>query len=264
MLMIDTHSHLEQPDFDDDRNLVIQRCRKQLQAVITSCADPRYLTLTVKLTRQYMGFVFATASIHPSYVQKYSNEDIKKYIERIKTSKESIIAIGETGLDYNWIKDYEWQERQKNLFRRLIKLAKDLQLPLVIHSRDAIEDVIEILEQSEVKKVQMHMFTNHNFLKRVLENDWTISINTLLLRSKSQRKIVRDCPLENLMLETDSPWLGLGEDGNIKAKSIVRNEPVAIKLVAKKICDIKDVDLEKVTKQTTSNAIKLFNLNLFQ
>jgi TatD DNase family protein len=262
--MIDTHSHLEQPDFNDDRNLVIQRCKKQLQAVITSCADPRYLNLTLKLTRQYLGFVFATASIHPSYVQKYSSEDIEIYIERIKASKESIIAIGETGLDYNWIKDCEWQERQRDLFRRLIKLSKELQLPLVIHSRDAIEDVLEILEQREAKKVQMHMFTSHNFLKRVLENNWTISINTLLLRSKSQRKIVRDCPLENLMLETDSPWLGLGEDGNIKAKDVVRNEPVAIKLVAKKICDIKGVDLEKVTEQTSSNAIQLFNLHFFQ
>ena len=83
------------------------------------------------------------------------------------------------------------------------------------------EEVIDILEEHNAKSVQMHMFTTRSLLKRVIDNGWLISVNTLLLRSKNVRKIVRDCPIKQLMLETDSPWLGIGNDGNIKPKNEV-------------------------------------------
>ena len=126
--MIDTHCHLEQPDYDKDRDEVIRRCKQQLQAVITSCANPALFGLTLQLVRNYQGFIFATASIHPSYVEKFSEEEIIEYIEQIKSNKDYLVAIDETGLDYNWIKEAEWQEKQKQLFVRLIVLAKQLQL----------------------------------------------------------------------------------------------------------------------------------------
>ena len=113
--MIDTHCHLEQPDYDKDRHLIIEKCRKSLQAIITSCANPMFLNLTFQLVRKYKGFVFATASIHPSYVKKFNDEEIKQYIKCIKSSKDSLVAIGETGLDYNWVKESKWQEKQKKI-----------------------------------------------------------------------------------------------------------------------------------------------------
>ena len=262
--MIDTHCHLEQTDYDKDRDDVIERCKKQLQAVITSCANPRNFDLTMKIVRKHKGFVFSTASIHPKYVKEFGKKEIQEYIERIKSNKDSIVAIGETGLDYNWVKEAKWQERQKQLFKQLIMLAKNLRLPLVIHSRDSTKDAIEILEKHAGKRIQMHMFMTYSLLKRVIDNGWLLSVNTLLLRSKNIRKIVRDCPLEQLMLETDAPWLGIGKDGKIKPKNKIRNEPIAVMLVAKKIAEIKKIDIENVDKYTSENAINFFKINIYE
>jgi len=258
--MIDTHCHLEQTDYRRDRDAVIERCKHQLQGVIMSCSNPKYFDLTMKLIRQYKGFVFATASVHPKYVKELDEKEIREYIELICSNKDNIVAIGETGLDYNWVKETEWQEKQKQLFVSLITLSKQIQLPLVVHSRDATEEVVEILENHKTKSVQMHMFITRSLLKRVIENGWFISVNTLLLSNKNVKKIVRDCPLEHLMLETDSPWLGIGKDGKLKPKDEVRNEPIAVSLVAEKIAQIKKIDVEDVDKQTTENAINFFKL----
>ena len=138
--MIDTHCHLEQNDYHKDRIVVIERCKHQLQAVITSCANPKDFDITMQLVRRHKSFVFATASIHPAYVKKVGEKEINKYINHIKSNKDNIVAIGETGLDYNWIKEIEWRKKQKQLFEKLIALAKLLKLPLVIHSREAAEE----------------------------------------------------------------------------------------------------------------------------
>jgi TatD DNase family protein len=215
----------------------------------------------MQLVRDNPGFIFACASLHPRYVKKVTERGINEYVEAIRLQSKRFVAIGETGLDYNWITDSEGQEKQKQLFERFIALAEQLQLPLVVHSRKATEDVINILEERKAKAVQMHMFTTRSLLKRVIENGWLISVNTLLLRSKTVKRIVRDCPLEQMMLETDSPWLGIGEDGNIKPKNVVRNDPTAIRLVAEKIAEIKRINLEKVDNQTTQNATEFFNIH---
>jgi TatD DNase family protein len=258
--MIDTHCHLEQPDYNRDRDTVIKKCKRHLQAVVTCCANPENFDVTMQLVRDNPGFIFACASLHPRYVKKVTERGLKEYIKQIKSQSKRLVAIGETGLDYNWITDSEGQEKQKQLFERLITLAEQLQLPLVVHSRKATEDAINILEERKAKAVQMHMFTTRSLLNRVVENGWLISVNTLLLRSKTVKKIVRDCPLEQMMLETDSPWLGIGEDGNIKSKNVVRNDPTAIRLVAEKIAEIKRIDIEEVDTQTTYNATEFFNI----
>lgn len=260
--MIDTHCHLEQRDYDGDRDAVIRKCKRLLQAVITSCANPKNLAITIQLTREYRGFVFAAVSLHPRYVKDFDDGEVGEYLELIQSNRESIVAIGETGLDYNWVREDSWWIKQKQLFVRFISLADQLHFPLVIHSRDATEEAIRVLEDYKARYVQMHMFTARKLLGRVIDNGWLISVNTLLLRSKNVKKIVRDCPLEQLMLETDAPWLGIGEDGEIKPKNVVRNDPTAVRLVAEKIAEIKKVDLEEVDRQTTDNAIEFFKLRL--
>jgi len=260
--MIDTHCHLGQPDYNIDRDRIIKKCKHHLNAVVTCCANPENFDVTMQLVRENQGFIFACASLHPRYVKEVNDRNLEEYLEAIRLQKKSLVAIGETGLDYNWITDPKGQEKQKQLFLRLITLAEQLQLPLVIHSRKATEDVINILEEQKARAVQMHMFTNRSLLNRVIENGWLISVNTLLLRSKTVKKVVRDCPLEQIMLETDSPWLGIGEDGNIKPKNVVRNDPTAIRLVAEKIAEIKKLDLEAVDYQTTHNATEFFNITV--
>jgi TatD DNase family protein len=257
--LIDTHCHLDQADYDQDRHQVLTRCQKELHAVITCCAHPNDLAVTMKLTSQYQGFLFATASLHPKYIT-LSDQEIAEYFQELQANRDHLVAIGETGLDYNWVKDRSGQNRQKQLFLKSIALARELQLPLVIHSRDATEDVLEILEAHNVEKVQMHMFTKRRMLQRVIANGWLISVNTLLLRSKDVKTIVRDCPLDQLLLETDAPWLGIGPDGGIKPKYVVRNEPVAVVQVAEKVAEIKKVERVQVAEQTMKTARTFFRL----
>jgi TatD DNase family protein len=213
----------------------------------------------MQLVTQHPGFVFASASIHPQYIT-LSDQDIAEYMREIRANRTNLVAIGETGLDYNWVTDRPGQARQKHLFQQFIQLAHELQLPLVIHSRDSTADVVEILEAHKLTNVQMHMFTKRPLLQRVITNGWLISVNTLLLRSKTVKKIVRDCPLEQLLLETDAPWLGIGADGGIKSKYEVRNEPLAVQRVAEKIADIKRMETLEVAVQTGKNACTFFQI----
>jgi TatD DNase family protein len=260
--MIDVHCHLEQSDYDKDRDQVVENCRKELKAIITSCANPKDFELTMKMTESYKNFVFASCGIHPEYIKELPQNQIDEFMELIKKNKDKIVAIGETGLDYFWVKEPEWQQKQKELFVQLIALAKEIRKPLVVHSRDCYEDTVKVLEQEDAKEVDMHMFGEHNLTNRVIGNGWFISMNTIVMRSKGHRKIARDCPLERLMLETDAPWLGLDKEGSIRSPDQVRNDPTSVKMVAEKIAEIKKVDFEHVWKTCGQNAVKFFRLPL--
>lgn len=252
--MIDCHCHLEQKDYNSDREEVIEKCKKQLKAVVTCCAHPYDLNLTVEIAKEHLGFVFCALGIHPEYVKEISDNEIDKTIDEIKKNKENIVGIGETGLDYFWIKEIELREKQKILFKKLIKLSKELNLPLIIHNRDATEDTIRILEEEGMKgkRVLMHMFNDKKFLQKVIENDWFVSIGPGIKSSKDIKKIARDIPLNRIMLETDSPWFGENE----------RGLPLNVKIPLKKISEIKKISIEEAEKQTDLNAIDFFNLRI--
>lgn len=255
--MIDVHCHLEQKDYDIDRDGIIEKCKKELKAIITSCAHPKDFDLTIQLVEKYKNFVFASCGIHPEYIKEISEKEINEFIERVKQNKDKIVAIGETGLDFWWVREPEWQQKQKDLFIRLIELSKELKKPLVIHSREAYEETIRILEQENAREVDMHMFGDHHLTKRIVDNGWFISINTIILRSKSHKKIARDCPIERLMLETDAPWLSpkkLLEDVDEK------NDPTSIRLVAEKIAEIRKTSFDEVWQKCGENAVKFFKL----
>lgn len=251
--MIDVHCHLEQEDYDKDRDEVIEKCKKELDAVITSCAHPSDFDLTLELVEKHKGFIFCTVGIHPEYIKEIKEREKDDFLDRIKENKRKIVGIGEVGLDYFWIKEDEWRKKQRELFVEFITFANDLKLPLVIHARDAFEDAIKILEQEDAKKVLMHMFGARHLLTRVIENGWMVSLNTIVLRSKKHKKIARDIPLKLLLLETDSPWLH--PEGK-------RNTPLTVRMVAESIAEIKKISLNEVDKAITSNAISFFNLQL--
>lgn len=250
--MIDTHCHLEQKDFEKDRDKIIEKCKKELKAVITCCAHPQDFDLTLDLVEKYKNFIFATFSIHPVYIKEISEKEIEDFFRKIEKEKEKFVGIGETGLDFI-IEEVKFREKQKELFKKFIFLANDLKKPLIIHARKAFAETIEILENYKVKNVLMHFFTAKELLPRVIKNGWFISVNTTLLNSKKIKKIVRDITLERIMLETDAPWLGA--EGK-------RNEPNNIKIVAQRIAQIKKLDFEKVDEITTQNTIRFFSLPL--
>jgi len=257
--MIDVHCHLEQKDYDKDREEVIEKCKKDLKAVITSCAHPRDFEITMRMVENHKNFVFASCGIHPEYIKDVSEKEKDDFLDIIVKNKERMVAIGETGLDFWYTKEKDWQEKQKQLFIQFIDLAKELDKPLIIHSREAFEETIEILENQDAKKVMLHMWGGHKFLKRVLENGYFISMNTIILRSKGYRKVVRDCPLDRLMLETDAPWLA---PKRLIERVEARNDPTSIKAVAEKMADIKKTEFEEVWNKCGENAINFFDLDI--
>lgn len=261
--MIDTHAHLEQPVYDKDRDEVVEKCKREMTAVITCAAKPSDYKKTFGIVEKYPNFVFAVVGIHPEYVKNFSDEDVEDAIKGIEENRDKIVGIGETGLDYSFIKDLEGRERQKSLFVKFIQLAKRLDLPVVVHLRngedkdvhDVFDDAFEILEREGAKRVHLHMFGARRLVNRAINNGWYISMNAIVLRSKSYGKVVRDTPLDRLMLETDAPWLhpsGNKED---------RNYPTGVRAVAEKIAEIKKVSFDEVVEKTTENASKFYSLN---
>jgi len=250
--MIDVHCHLEQKDYEKDRDEVIKKCERELRAVITCCCHPDDFDLTMKMVEKYKNFVFATVSIHPEYIKEIEHLNVGDFLKKIEENKEKIVGIGETGLDFI-IEEPEWREKQKKLFIKFIDLAKSLNLPLVIHARKAFAEAIEILEKFGAERVLMHFFTAKELLPKIIKNGWSISVNTTLLNSKKIKKIVRDLPIEKIMTETDSPWLG---------PNGTRNDPTSVKFVIERIAEIKRMKFEDVDKITTQNAINFFNLKI--
>ncbi|NOZ82074.1 MAG: TatD family hydrolase [Candidatus Micrarchaeota archaeon] len=248
--MIDVHCHLEQPEFSEDRDEVIKRCRNELKAVVTCCAHPSDFEITIEMVRKYKGFVFASVGIHPEYVKDISGKEKDEFVERIKKNRKYIVAIGEVGLDFYWVKEAVWREKQKELFVEMIELSKELGKPLVVHARDAFDECLRILEKHGVENVLMHLFGARHLVKRIVENGYMISVGPIVLRSKNHKKIVRDVPLELITLETDSPWFGFGK----------RNEPVSIKNVAERVAEIKKLDFDAVWNQCGKNAAGFFGL----
>ncbi len=248
--MIDAHCHLEQKDFNPDRDEVIESWKGTLNAVVTSCAHPRDFGLTVEIVKKHKGFVFATFGLHPEYIKEISEKEKKEYLDKVREHKDIALAIGEIGLDYHWVKEDEWRDKQKILFREMLAFAKELSKPVVIHSRDSTEDCIKILEEEKPAKVLMHLYGSREYLERVKGNGWFISIGPLIAKSKNHKKIARDFPISRILLETDSPWFGDGERGT----------PLNIKVAAEKIAKVKSLTTEEVMKQCGENAKGFFGI----
>ncbi|MBU0953773.1 MAG: TatD family hydrolase [Nanoarchaeota archaeon] len=249
--MFDSHAHLEDDKYNDDRDKVIKECQKKMTGVVTVCSQPSHLDRVLDMTKKYKGFVFAAAGIHPEFVEHYTNDQKEQYFERVKEHAKEIVAIGETGLDYHWVTDPNGRKKQKQWFLDSIELAQDLKKPLVIHSRKAHEATLEILLKQGAEKVQWHMFSSKPLFQTILDQGWMISVGAGILHSKPSR-IVRDIPLEQLMTETDAPYVAPtpGE----------RNTPLTVELVIKKIAEIRKEDSATIDRVTTANAKRHFDL----
>lgn len=252
--MIDAHCHLEQDAYKNDLDQVIKLCKKEgLKAIVSVCADPKDFDRSLETVDKYKNYVFLCASIHPEFVKEITQKQVDEYFDRLEENKKKLVAIGETGLDYFWVKETDWREKQKELFIQHIELSKKLKLPIVVHSRDAWEDVLNILEQEDVKKALLHLWGSKDkgHLKRIIENNYSVTIGPLIEKSKNHKKIVRDLPLENIMLETDSPWFG--QNGE-------RGLPINLKIPCEKIAKVKKVDVSYINDVTDKNVIKFFSL----
>ncbi|RLI92433.1 MAG: DNase [Candidatus Altiarchaeales archaeon] len=247
-MLIDVHSHLDFPQFDNDREYVIERASREDIIIINSGLGPEGIERTLSLSERYEN-VLATLGLSP---QEFDGNVICEVINLIRKYRDEIVGIGEVGLDYYWVRDGEKRKLEMENFEKFMDLSIELNLPLVIHSRDAENDVIEKLIEYDMGAL-LHCFSgNLRQAEKAISIGCLISIPTSVVYSKQKQKLVREIPLENIVLESDSPYLS--------PVPRTRNEPINIKMSLKKISEIKNIDIEEIAEVTTKNAMSFFNL----
>jgi TatD DNase family protein len=254
-MLIDTHCHLDFPEYDVDRSEVLKRAAEAgVKYVVNIGSSLQGSINSVKLARDYPN-VFAVVGCHPHDSQDFSEQDIQTIRELAKSDK--VVAIGEIGLDY--YRNLSPQENQKKVFISLLRLANELGLPVVIHSREAREDTLKIMQEVGVKRAVIHCFGGDPvFLAACLERGYLVSFtcNVTYKKAGNVREAVKAAPLKAICLETDAPYLS---PEGFRGK---RNEPSFVRMLAEEISRIKGLSLEEVCEATTQNAKDFFNLSI--
>jgi len=256
MQFIDTHSHLYFPEFDNDRDEVINRAiRGGIEKICLPNIDIRSIKPMMYLVNKYPDFCFPMIGLHPTSVKKKYRDVLKKIQEHL--IKETFIAIGEIGIDLYW--DNTYKEEQMKAFREQITLAIDNQLPVVIHIRESFDEVFQILDEfkPDYPKGIFHSFTgNIDQANRAIAMGFKLGIGGIItFKNSGLNKVVRDIDLKHIVLETDSPYLAP------VPKRGKRNESSYLIYTARKIAELHKVTVEKIADITSQNAIKLFKLN---
>jgi len=253
-MYIDTHAHLNFEAFEKDYRDAIERARQNDVGVIINVGSNFETSKkAIEIANNFPNGVYAAVGLHPIHV-KDEKFDEDKFFKLAKDRK--VVALGETGLDYYY--DRSTAEPQKEIFRKVLKMSQVVSKPVILHSRDAGEDVLSVLmeERPEPRGV-MHCFPGDwPYAKIILDIGLYISFTGLITFTKNSNtyEVLREVPLERLMIETDCPFMSPEQ---YRGK---RNEPAFVIEVAKKIAEIKKLPLEKVAEQTTKNAIELFRL----
>lgn len=254
-MYIDTHVHLNADQYDEDLQNVIDRALEaKVNYMVVIGFDRKTIERAISLAEQY-DFIYAVVGWHPVDAIDCTEEDLL-WIEEL-AAHPKVVAIGETGLDYHW--DKSPHDIQQEIFRKQIRLAQKVNLPIVIHNRDATEDVIRILkeEHAEITGGVMHCFGGSVETARICINlNFMISLGgpVTFKNAKTPKEVATEISLDHLMIETDAPYLAPHPH---RGK---RNEPGLVPLVAEEIARLKNIPIEEVANATTRNAINFYNL----
>jgi len=242
-MFIDTHCHLE---LLKDIPEAINKAKKAgVGIIVYNSVNLKTMKLALELSEKYSEIKVALG-IYPIDMLKLTKDEINKEIDFIRKNKNKIIAIGEVGIDLKESSDFE---KQKNNFLIFVRLSKELDIPLIVHSRKAEESVVEILEKENCKKVIMHCFNgNFKLINRIIENNWILTIPTNVTNSQHFQKIIEITPIKNLLCETDSPFLH-------PIKGEFPNEPANVIESYKMISKIKKISLKKAEEEIQNNFI---------
>ena len=253
----DSHAHYDDSKFDEDRKEIIQKMYDEgVTKIISAGYNLESSKYASKLTSEY-DFIYTTCGISPNDIPEGEKEFYKELIEiKELTKNEKCVAIGEIGLDYYWNK--ENKEYQKRAFIEQINLANEVDLPIVIHSRDAISDTLEILKNNKVnRKGVFHCcMLNRELVKEALKLGFYISFAgpVTFKNSKNAQEIIKMVPNERFFIETDSPYLS-PEPNRGK-----RNDSKNLKYIVEKIAKEKNIDIEKVAEISYKNAVESFRI----
>ena len=258
MEFFDSHAHLDDEKFNEDREELILEIKKGgITKFISAGYSLEGSIRAIELSKKY-DFIYPTCGISPNDIPQTEEELWKNLVKIEELIKENskIVAVGEIGLDYYWEK--ENKEMQKLAFIEQIKIANKYDLPIVIHTREAVMDTLEILKENPVnKKGIFHCCPlNRELVKEALKLEFYISFAGPITfkNSKNANEIIEMVPNDKMLIETDSPYLS---PEPLRGR---RNDPRNVKYIAQKIADVKNMTIEEVAKQTYENAEKIYFL----
>lgn len=261
-MIIDTHCHLNLPDFNEDRGEVITNAKKAgITHIIVPGVDAVSSRNALMLAKQYKGYIYASIGIHPYDANKSIDiEEIVNLMDiHVNTDSQSIVAIGECGLDYHLYGNEKAEGKKTNqqlLFSQQCHLATTYNLPVIIHCRNAFSDLFKTLDSlPSFPRGVIHCFSGGALdMSMALERNLYLGIDGNCTYSKQIQSIIPYIPLENLLIETDAPYLTPSPHRG------QRNEPKHVRLIAKTIAQLKGISIEEILEQTSVNAFKLFHL----
>jgi len=255
MPLIDVHCHLDLPDFDGDREMVIRKAKEEgIVAIINSGLGSVSGCKTLRLAEEFHGYIYSTLGLEP---YNLDGEEFWEVERLIRENRGTIVGIGEVGLDYRWTRGEEARRLQRDRFRSYIHLAKELDLPLIVHSRSAGKYALQILEEEGAERVLLHAFDGSlGWVMAGVKLGYFFSIPTSVWHSSQKQKLAKHLPLSHIMVESDAPVLSpFGRE---------RNVPANLVYAVKKIGEIKGIEENIIKNETFQNAINFFQIKGIQ
>ena len=255
MELIDTHAHLTFEPLEQDIEAVLERSRKAgVTGWITVGTDTKQNEKVVRLVEKNIKNLYGTVGIHPHYAKDTTDDDIAQLKQLAKNEK--IVAIGETGLDFHY--NFSKQQAQEELFRAELEIASELDMPIIVHSREAFEETMAILDEfaGKIENIVLHCWGGNSEQTRIaIEKGYYISFTGVITfkNAEQARQAARVAPLDRLMLETDCPYMSPEPARKQKV-----NEPALMVHTARKIAEVKEVNLEDFTRAMKKNTKKFF------
>jgi TatD DNase family protein len=256
-MLFDTHTHVNAEQFDEDREEVIRRAQEAgVNQMVVVGFDRETINGALELA-EFRDFIYAAVGWHPVDAVDMTDEDLER-LEKL-TEHPKVVALGEMGLDYHW--DKSPKDVQIDVFRKQIRLAKKTNMPIIIHNREATEDIIAVLKEEDAASVGgiMHCFSaGLEEAQQCLDMNFYISFGgpVTFKNAKLPKEVAKEIPLDRLLVETDCPFLS---PHPYRGK---RNEPAYVKLVAEKVAELKDISIKELAEITSDNARRLFGINL--
>ena len=252
-MYFDTHAHYDSSKFDADRDAVLRALPESGVTIVVDPGDNAERSRrAVELAQQYP-HVYAAVGWHPEEAENWDENSLPAIRELAKQPK--VCAIGEVGLDYYW--DATYRERQKEMFRAQIELALELDLPVIVHDREAHGDSLEIVRDYPALRGVFHCFSGSvEMAQELLRRGWYLGFDGPITYKNAARapEVIRICPMERILLETDSPYLApVPNRGQ-------RNDSRNLPYIAATVARIKDMPVEAVAAQTMENGKKLFGI----
>lgn len=252
--MIDIHCHVDFEPFDNDREETIKRAKEKLTAIINSGTSFDGNKRTLELSKEYSKFLYPTFGFHPMNSGQISDDDLNLSIDYIHDHINDILAIGEVGMDYFYVKNKKERVKQGEIFTKFVELANDYKIPLLIHARDCEKKAYNIVkEYDNIPSVIFHCYSGSlKTARKLIDEDYYISFSTITCYSNHHQELAKEIPIENILTETDSPYLA--------PKRGDKNEPSNVMFVVKKLAKIKEESVEFIDKFTEKTAKNVFGI----